>query len=365
MPARKHESVEEKHLLRIATLERLNQDRANDVKRLTRQMGGLEKELEDANKLLELVRSIRDASPREPKWATPKLGPKAAKHHAIPTLMLSDLHLDEVVRPEEVGYYNAFDREIAEQRLRRTAERTVHVLDEYVSGLTFDGFILALGGDILSGDIHAELAKTNEATVFDSVVHWVPQLASFISYLADHLDVPMHIPCVVGNHDRNPANRRSPAKNRARDAVSWVIYCWLADRFRDDDRITFQVSEAADALYRVYDMTYLMTHGDQFKGGNGIGGIYMPISRGAYKKKQVYAAKGQPFDYMILGHFHQFIAGPQFLVNGSLKGWDEYAETSNFVPEPPAQALWLTTPERGITMHMPIHPASDTEAWRK
>lgn len=356
---------DEKLVLRNATLERLLQDKANELKVVKRAAGATEQELASANQMLELVRSIREASPREPKWTRPKRSRKAAQHHAIPTLMLSDLHLDEVVRPEEVGWYNAYDRSIAEARLRRTAEKAVMILKDYVAGLDFDGLVLVLGGDILSGDIHQELAKSNEATVFDSIVHWVPQLATLIEYLLTELDVPLFIPCVVGNHDRNPANRRSPAKGRARDSVSWVIYAWLADRFRDDDRVTFQVSEAADALYPVYDTTYLLTHGDQFKGGNGIGGIYMPISRGAYKKKQVYAAKGTPFDVMILGHFHQYIAGPQFIVNGSLKGWDEYAEVSNFVPEVPAQALWITTPERGITMHMPVHPASSDEAWRK
>jgi hypothetical protein len=41
-------------------------------------------------------------------------------------------------------------------------------------------------------------------------------------------------------------------------------------------------------------------------------------------------------------------------VNGSLKGYDEYAYTNNFPFEPPTQALWLTHPEFGITISMPV-----------
>ena len=37
-----------------------------------------------------------------------------------PWLMLSDLHLDEVVAPAEIGYANAYNRKIAERRLQAT-----------------------------------------------------------------------------------------------------------------------------------------------------------------------------------------------------------------------------------------------------
>lgn len=353
--------------LERATLERDHAkaqaaERYNELRTLKVQHGRTVADLEDVKQRLGLLLDITDASPTEPKWMRPKRTAKG--HRATPTLMLSDLHLDEVVRPEEVHGYNAYDRSIAEMRLEQTAHSTLAILEDYVSGLTWDGFVLVLGGDILSGDIHQELAKTNEAPWADGIVHWAPKLVELIRYLADELKVPIHVPCVVGNHDRNPTNRRSPSKLRAKDSLSWVIYGWLANALRDDERITFQVAEGADLRYDLYDTRMLLTHGDQFKGGNGIGGVTMPIARGAYKKAQQYGAMGDPFDHMVLGHFHQHIVMRQFTVNGSLKGYDEYAQTMSFLPEPPAQALWITTKERGITASYPVYPSRPkAEGW--
>ena len=59
---------------------------------------------------------------------------------------------------------------------------------------------------------------------------------------------------------------------------------------------------------------------------------------------------------MILGHWHQEIWLPSqgLLVGNCLKGFDEYAYVSNYPPTPPAQQLWLTTPERGVTVSAPV-----------
>jgi hypothetical protein len=55
-----------------------------------------------------------------------------------------------------------------------------------------------------------------------------------------------------------------------------------------------------------------------------------------------------------MGHWHQLVYGPSFVVNGSLKGYDEYAAVSNFPFEPPQQACWLMTPEHGKTWTAPV-----------
>lgn len=61
------------------------------------------------------------------------------------------------------------------------------------------------------------------------------------------------------------------------------------------------------------------------------------------------------WDTMICGHFHTLMMLPHLIVNGSLKGLDEYAFANNFGFERPSQALWLTQPEHGITFQMPVY----------
>jgi hypothetical protein len=42
------------------------------------------------------------------------------------------------------------------------------------------------------------------------------------------------------------------------------------------------------------------------------------------------------------------------VVNGTMKGYDEYAFVSNFSYEPPQQALAVVAPDKGITIQAPI-----------
>jgi hypothetical protein len=42
------------------------------------------------------------------------------------------------------------------------------------------------------------------------------------------------------------------------------------------------------------------------------------------------------------------------IANGSVVGYNEYAYSNNMPFEPPKQALWMTHPQHGITISMPV-----------
>jgi hypothetical protein len=129
----------------------------------------------------------------------------------------------------------------------------------------------------------------------------------------------------------------------------------LAWHFENDDRIRFNIPLNSDARWNVYDTRYQMTHGDQFRGGSGIGGVSVPIRRGDSRKRNREQATNTPYDILIMGHFHTLMDMGDIIVNGSLKGLDEYAMAGNFGFERPQQAFWLTEPKHGKTMFSPIH----------
>ncbi len=79
-----------------------------------------------------------------------------------------------------------------------------------------------------------------------------------------------------------------------------------------------------------------------------------PIARGVAKVKNEYATHKKPIDYVIMGHWHQYLSLKGIIVNGSLKGYDEYAMSNRFSFEEPRQALWFTHPKYGITFQLPV-----------
>lgn len=329
-----------------------------DLDRLRGENRELHKGAVAAQERIALLERVDGAVPRPPRWVVkaPKRG-----HRGILTLLLSDCHFDEVVNPHEVEGANAYNRDIAVRRLRTTLDKAVMLSRHYFSGVQYEGFVLLLGGDMLSGAIHEELIETNQDTVFGSLDFWIDQLIAFVGPLADEFG-KVHVAGVVGNHGRR--TRKPVAKRRVRDNLDWLMYRQLAKAFRTDDRLTWQLPESADTDVPIYDTTIRLTHGDQFRGGAGIVGMLSPIMLGQHRKAQRQQALGKTFDLMALGHWHQYVHGRGVVVNGSVKGYDEYAYVNNFAYEPPQQAFFLVTPEHGASLAAPIRPAdARLEGW--
>lgn len=204
---------------------------------------------------------------------------------------------------------------------------------------------------MVSGTIHDELSETNEACINETIVFLVDELANGIKLLADEFG-KVFIPCVPGNHGRH--HKKPRAKYQVIDNHEWLVYQFLAREFKNDSRVTFHIPENPDAQYMVYDKSILLTHGNQFRGGSGISGIFTPLALGTARKQKRQQAVGQPFDLMMFGHFHQMLWAEQMVGNGSVKGYDEYAHSMNFGFERAQQVLFLMHKEYGMTFRMPI-----------
>lgn len=337
-----------------AKLERALDDNARlrrDLSDANGRLAAARKERDELRQLADLAGAVAKLNPRPPRWLAPKKPEKG--HHATLCALLSDMHFDEVVDPVQMGGVNAYHRGIAEQRLKRWAERLVALKRDYTAGVTLDGLCVMYGGDGLSGDIHDELRRTNEDTVLGSMLHWQEQLAAAYGMLADEYG-KVHVACTFGNHGRN--TDKPTAKLEARSNFDWVMSHQVARLFANDDRVSFDIPEARDVYVTVYGTTMCLNHGNETQGGGGIGGIWPPLMRMKARKAERDLALGRSWDVLVIGHWHQEIFAPQqgLIVNPAMKGYDEFASRNNFRPERPSQLAWLVTPEHGITDGRPI-----------
>lgn len=308
----------------------------------------------------EFIDNIVSRPTSPPEWTTPT--PKKGTKVVIPTAFLSDTHWDESVDPGQVNWVNGYDRPIATARLHNFFENIIKVCDNYLTGMEYPGLVLPLGGDLFSGNIHDELKETNEDALCGSMIYWLDPMIAGINLLKKRFG-KLFIPVVVGNHPR--MSKKPRAKGGVRDNFDWLFGQLIAREFSNDPDVTVQVSESFDLLYTLFNTRYLLTHGDQFRGGSGISAELSPLFIGDARKKSKQQAVGQPYDIMIMGHRHRlmFMDAPGIIVNGSVKGYDEYALRENFKFEYPKQAFWLTDPEEDVTIRMPIHVLSKNEPW--
>lgn len=325
---------------------------------LANQNARLTERIEDLERSLSIVEQVEAQRIQPPSWLVPT---KPKPSAATLVVMLSDTHFDEVVNPDEMEGLNAYSREIAVMRLERWTQNVIKLSRHYLSGVKYDGVVVILGGDIFTGDIHEELQITNEDTMIGSLLFWSEQIAAAVGLLTDEFK-KCHVVSVVGNHGRT--TRKPRMKQRVRTNFDWLLAKMVERHFSRDRRVTFTVPESADALIQIYEHGHLVTHGDQVSGGGGIGGIYPPIMRMRARKHQRYMVTGKSFQTLWLGHWHQYISTPSMVVNGSLKGFDEYALLMGFGFEQPQQALALVTPEKNITFQAPVFCADrKREGW--
>ena len=307
--------------------------------RLRSELRDAQGELEEALGRLTLLEGIDRLDPRPPKWTSPR---KPGPRQAVVVAMLSDCHFDEIVRAEDIAGVNEYDRTIATRRLQSWAEQLVLLASD---GPSFDvqGCIVLWGGDMMTGPIDVMHLQEAADTMFGTLLYWSEQLAAAFTLLADCYG-KVHVPVVVGNHGRMEKAKRTHLKVRSN--LDWHLACLVARLTSEDKRITWQIDEASDAEFEVMGSRHVLTHGDQSRGGSGIGGIWPPIMRMTARKQQRQASLGRPFDHLWLGHWHQATFGPQFTVNGSLVGYSAFSAECNFAVEPPQQVASLVDRDR-------------------
>jgi predicted MPP superfamily phosphohydrolase len=324
---------------------------------LRMKIDALETELEAARSqvltstlLLESIHNIKGKKfNTTPKWLVKPS--RKLSVNGTPMLFISDIHADEIVLPSQVNGLNEYNREIVTNRLNYTFDKSINILSK-MPNHNYDGFVLCLGGDLISGDIHDELKETNQFPTNMTIVYLTSLLAANIKKLADEFKKVMVV-CVVGNHGRTTRKPRN--KNSVFENNEWLIYQFLAREFENDDRVSFLIPESQDALFNVYDYRFLLTHGSQFRGGNAIAGMFSPIMRGKHKKQQREITAKRMFDVLLLAHFHRRCFTDDMIINGSVKGYDQFAFNNNFEYSPPNQNLWIMHQDEGIIFDTPIY----------
>jgi hypothetical protein len=264
-------------------------------------------------------------------------------------LFLSDLHWGERIALEAMDGLNSYDLQIARARLGRWFGTVGDLATRHWSGPPPARMILILGGDLVSGEIHAELAKTNEAKALPAVRDLASHLTAGILLLRRRLVCPIDVVSLAGNHGRSTLKPES--KESAETSYDTLVSDFVEMGLRGRPGIAFYVPASVDALFSVYGWRVLATHGDRIgsRGGQGFIGPAATAARGMKRISMDYAARGVHLDLILMGHFHTPLQLEEGFVNGCLAGPSEYSRDGRFRPSP-ARQIWLTLhPRRGVT----------------
>lgn len=317
-----------------------------EIKSLRTALAAMTERARRAEDLRAGVLGLTEAPPDPSAFRAP---PAAAPQAETIVLFLSDLHWGERIALEAMDGLNSYDLAIARARLARWFATVGDLATRHWSGPAPARLILILGGDLVSGEIHAELAKTNDAKALPATRDLASHLTGGILALRERLACPIDIVSLAGNHGR--ATLKPESKEAAETSYDNLVSDFLEMGLRGRLGITFYVPSSVDALFSVYGWRVLATHGDRIgsRGGQGFIGPAATAARGMKRISMDYAARGVHLDLVLMGHFHTPLQLEEGFVNGCLAGPSEYSRDGRFRPSP-ARQLWLTLhPRRGVT----------------
>lgn len=343
----------------------------DENKQLKSRLKSMHRDAHEADLIRQIVGSIKDSPVETPDWTTKPMARERGKPTPeVPVTIWSDWHVGEVVDKDSVNGVNKFNMAVAEERVQRLVEKTIGLCREHHNAV-YPGIVVNMIGDMVSGGLHEELRKTDEDDAIPCVLAARSWAKEGLRRFADHFG-RVYVPFAAGNHGRltiKPEFKRYYRKN-----WDYLIIRLLQQDFQDDKRVQFDIRPSNDVHYRVYGERYLACHGDMLgvKGGDGIIGSIGPIVRGEVKQQGQSSAMGFGFDKLIIGHWHQRLWLPRAIVNGALKGFDEFTmKALGAKPDRPTQALWFVHPSYGTTAHWDVYvdekPAATREwvSWRE
>ncbi len=262
--------------------------------------------------------------------------------------MASDWHSDEIIRGSEIDGLNQHNPKIGRERTDRFFERVLKLLTMCRKESKIDTLVITALGDFISGWIHEDLIT--DTTPPEALLMVFEQWVSGLDFLLEHAGLKeIIVVCCVGNHAR--ITKRTQHKKRSQKNYEWLLYQFLAKWYgiRKVKGIKFQLPTGYFNYLTVYGNKIRCHHGDNVRFQGGVGGIHIPLNKAISQWN-----KAKHADLDLLGHWHSRKIERGYVINGSVVGYSEYAQSIKADFEPPAQCFFIMHPKYGKTAEFSI-----------
>lgn len=299
-----------------------------DSERIVRE--ALEKENAELKAKVQFLSKVTERPPQILVYRQPK----HKRSDSIACAIASDWHVEEEVQKASVHGLNEYNLDVAKERARLFFQNYLRMTDIVAHDAKVNTMFLYLGGDFFSGWIHEELLAANLLAPADAARFCLGLLMSGIDFLLKESSYVIEIDAIPGNHGR--LTKQVFHSNPTGTSLETFMYAMLAARYEGNPRIRIRVADHA-MIYRKFYENFMvrMIHGYEVKYGGGVGGITVPVNKALAQWDKAIKA-----DLTLMGHFHQFMDGGRFLVNGSMVGYGTYSQFIKAEFEEPRQAFF-------------------------
>jgi len=303
----------------------------------------LEKENAKLKKYLSISEELKKVVPF-------KLGKEliSSKSESVAVLQLSDWHAEEGVNPLTINDLNSYNLEIFDKRATHTSRRALKLIEMNQKDTHIKKFIVHLGGDFISGNIHEEFLESCLLRPTEALLLVSKHLISTIEFFLNNSNLDLLLVCNMGNHPRITKKVRNATE--AGNSLEYIMYRMIEEKFLKDKRVQFIIPEGYFAYVDIYGKMFRFSHGHHIKYRGGVGGVDIPLRKAINEWN-----KAKRADMDLVCHFHTTRYAYRYILNGSMIGYNAYALNNKMEYEPPAQNFFLTHKTKGTTIVSPIY----------
>lgn len=227
---------------------------------------------------------------------------KEANKNETMIIPLNDLHCGYKID----SVFGKYDEVILKQRL----EKYLSEIEKIQKQHHCEKAIVMGGGDLISGNIHAEIKRNNNLNIIEQIITVSEYITNFLVKLSTLFETVSFL-SVSGNHSRIEKYKDSIKEERLDDIVEWYLKARLSNfDIQFDDYIN---ADATIKIFDVYNKSYILVHGEFDNNDNGL-------------ILQKFANK--PITAIFSGHYHhnEVVTKNEikFIMSGSFIGTDNF-----------------------------------------
>lgn len=320
-----------------------------EAARLRSELSSLKKKYDASLHQLEAERQRTDRLKALSGVGTKKISrkrPAGARPEATAVLVLSDWHVEELVKPETCRNLNHFTLEIADRRISQLVQRASMLIEheKHLTGIR--RVVVAALGDFITGHIHDDLVEVTQLAPL-AAKRWAGKRLNGVIDAMSEI-APVLVATASGNHGRSTKHPRMATEND--HSFEQDLYLTMAAEERRKN-VEWQVGEGYLNNINLDGFIVRAHHGHAIRFGGGVGGLTIPANKAIANWNQAQRA-----DLDIFGHWHCFCWLPyRFVANGCLIGHNAFADRIKAEYQPPSQSLVIIDHEHGrVTKVLPI-----------
>ena len=283
------------------------QDQRREYRKYVRESGRFD------HLVSELTKSVKVLNKEKPLFNTHKQKIRILENNEA-VLMTSDWHIGANFK----NYFAEYSIDIAKKRIKELTEKTV----EYCLANNVSTLHVELLGDSLDGSIHTSARIESEEDVISELMIYCEVLSEMINELSIFIPY-IKVHSVIGNHTRTTPNKK---ESITKENFERLVPFYLKARLTAIDNIEITNSSIDDTIdvYEVKGQTIFCVHGDLDSPQNAVSKLSAML-------------KVFP-DEVHMGHYHKHFEMDNYdmetVVNGSLKGTDNYAKEKRLSGSP-------------------------------